>query len=1362
MPDAGPRLIRRGAAILAAAIAAPAWGGAALAQQAPADAGALPGAAPATVAAPAPSGASATPAAPAAAPAGSTPAADNPAIAALLRQAGFWRDQHQPDRALAALRRVLGIDPHNATALAMQAEIEAAQGDAASARATLARIGAATGATPGLRAAREAVRLAGIDPEQLATARRLASEHRAAAAVAAYRQAFAGGAPPDALAVEYYQTLASTEGGWDAARAGLAQAVRHDPGNLKAQLAYAELLTYREASRAEGIRRLQALGADPSVAAAAEKAQRQALLWLADRPDSAAAIGQFAATHPDDAEIAHKLAAIRNPPNAAVDRAGQDRAAGFAALNAGHLAEAEQHFSAALMAAPDDADALGGLGLVRLRQGRPADARLLLQRAIAADPSARDKWQAALVGTESGQDWAEVRALAARGQYRAAEAKLTRLLGRSDNPGGRLLLADIQTRAGELAAAEASYRRVLDRRPEDTAALIGLAGLLSRQGQDEEAAALYARAGASGGALAATARAAALRDRATQAADPATRIALYRAALASDPGNAWIRLDLARALAGQGQRAEAQRLIDDAIAGPQATPAALQAAAYFDLENGNATGAAAAVARLPPRQRTPEMRRLAARVAFQREVDAAAASGPVAGRARLMRLAVGPDPDGTRGAAIARAFAAMHDPAGAQEAINLALAATPMPSPAQRLAYAGAMMQAGDAGAAARLLAGIDVAALPPDEAAAAVQLRAGLAVQRADRLRDAGQPAAAYDQLAPVLRQDPANADANLALARLYQSADRPQRALAVTQALLQRNPNDVAVRQAAVQAAIAARAWGQAQQWVQQGLRLAPADPRSWIAAADLARARGNDGEALRDLRRARALRSAEVEGAADSVAATEAAAAASPDAVPAGLLAPDGAGATAPDAAATGGTSPAAAPPPTGPALAALPPGGGGSAAIPTGGVSAYMTTTAPAPLQPPAPGSNPFRAGAAAPADADGTADAGAATGDAMTENIDRQIAAMQEQVAPRLQVDTGLRFRSGSEGLDQLTEAMLPMEASFSPGGVGRVTFQVTPTYVTAGTLPDTPTSLAQFGTLALDDGSPSTPSPGTVQSSGVGLDLGYAWRFLSADVGATPLGFRVTNPVGGIELAPEIANGWRVRLTGEDRAVTDSVLSYAGTRDPRTGEVWGGVTRARGHIQIEYAGGPANFYLGGGGASLTGKNVESNSEVEFGAGGSYAVYHSGGDEARVGLDLVYFDYAHNLRFFTLGGGGYFSPQNYFAALIPVSYAEKDGDLTWNVGGSVGFQTYHENSSPYFPTDPAAQAQLEALAAGNPQLAASTTADSVSGLVGGAHGAVEYRVSPAFTLGGRASYQRAGDWNEGEGLLYARYLFNVAP
>ncbi len=103
------------------------------------------------------------------------------------------------------------------------------------------------------------------DEVALAEARRLAAAGAYDRAIAAYQRAFRGGAPPFDLAVEYYETLAGTGGGWEEARLRLKELSERSFATSRVKFAYARVLTYNEQTRREGIALLANLASDPAV-----------------------------------------------------------------------------------------------------------------------------------------------------------------------------------------------------------------------------------------------------------------------------------------------------------------------------------------------------------------------------------------------------------------------------------------------------------------------------------------------------------------------------------------------------------------------------------------------------------------------------------------------------------------------------------------------------------------------------------------------------------------------------------------------------------------------------------------------------------------------------------------------------------------------------------------------------------------------------------------------------------------------------------------------------------------------------------------------------------------------------------------
>jgi tetratricopeptide (TPR) repeat protein len=1208
----------------------------------------------------------------------------NSALSVLLRQAAYWRDQNNPPRALEAVQKALLLSPNNPRALAILAELQASSGDSTAAQQTLQLLQKTSPSAPDIHQAQQAVRVGQINPDALANARQLAQQGHVNEAATAYRQIFGGSTtPPDSLAVEYYQTLSGSAGGYQSGLDGLAATAEHDPNNLRAQIAYAQALTYRADTRSQGIDRLSILSKNPSIGAQARESWREALGWLPTDKSAVDAINAYKAQYPDDPGIGPLLANALKPPN--LPPGVQQQSAGFDALKQNNLPEAQSLFQQALTINPKDASATGGLGLVMLRQGRSAEATTLFNRAIALDPTQAPQWRAALNGA----------------QQAAAGAAL----------GGEFRTAAAASNSGDLPRAETLYRSLLAHQPGNTGIKMALAGVLAREGNKAEAQTLLADVEQSGnGALSQQARAQLLSDQAKDMPDTAGQIALYRSAVDADPSSPWLRLDLARALVKNGQLTEGQSTMAEVTGVARPSSAAIQAGIIFANETGDSAGAAALIAKVPPRQRTADMKALIASAQVQGQITNAtafASSDPASTRQQLFAIAAQRDPTGGRGLAVAQAFIKLSDPVDARTAIATAAAANPTAPAQARLSWAQGLLSAGDASGASAMANSIQASSLSPDQAQSLAGLRVGIAIRGSDALNTAGRTADAYDQLAPALAQSPTDPALNSALARLYQTADNPQQALAINQRILAQNPGNIDARRGAVAAAIQLGNYEVASSFVNENITESPNDPQNWILAADIAQARGLNNEALHDLRQARALRQQQLGYAAsNSTSQSFAVASNGPVATPLGAISSN--------------------PFRNAPTFTTEATDGG-----PLSGTGLVGLTTA----------------------SADGTP-SGPTAADPMIADLNSRIAAINQQVAPQVAASPTYQQRSGTAGVDQLSTYSVPLEASFSPAGVGRLTITATPTYLSAGQLSTSVSSAQQSGTAVFGG-----PYPGSESATGVGLSGGYTDGWFTGDVGTTPLGFRLTNVVGGIEIAPQLNSQTILRLTAERRAVTDSMLSYAGEEDPRTGIISGGVVRSRVHGQIEFSPGLASFYAGGGYDWLNGSNVQSNSETELGAGGSYAVYKVPSDEVRVGLNLVYFGYQRNQDHFTQGYGGYFSPQSYVAALIPVTWTATRGPYDYTIGGSIGVQNFNADGENVFPTNQALQTQVAALAASDTSVQSTYASQSKSGVIGGLNAKFEYHISPQLVVGGTAAYQKSADWNETDVMGFARYTFD---
>ncbi|MEP3651872.1 MAG: tetratricopeptide repeat protein, partial [Alloalcanivorax venustensis] len=332
------------------------------------------------------------------------PRAGESSLDALFSQATFWRANNRPDLARDALQRVLAVEPGNTRALRGMGELALAAEDRDGARQWLDRLRTRAPGSEDTARLQAALRREQISNGDLMEARALAKAGDGGAAVARYEALFDGAGPPPDLALEYYQTLAGVDARWQEARDGLEQVVRDNPNDPAARQALAEVLTYRQATRDQGIEQLAGLWRDQ------ERLQviapwRQALLWLPQEPASADALRDYLAVRPDDEVVRERLDSVLSGSGGAAVADAYD------ALEAGRLSAARRGFEGVLEDDPDSAEAVAGLGLADLRQGRFGPAEQRLARAIRMAPDRRNDWAPALEDARFYRRLAEARAL---------------------------------------------------------------------------------------------------------------------------------------------------------------------------------------------------------------------------------------------------------------------------------------------------------------------------------------------------------------------------------------------------------------------------------------------------------------------------------------------------------------------------------------------------------------------------------------------------------------------------------------------------------------------------------------------------------------------------------------------------------------------------------------------------------------------------------------------------------------------------------------------------------------------------------------------------------------------------------------
>src|SRR5262249_28787412 len=154
--------------------------------------------------------------------------------------------------AIEALKQLLQLNPNQPEALYQYGMLEVQQGHVPQAQQYLTRLRAVAPSSPRVADLENAVRAGQGSTGDITEARRLAQSGQFSQAAQKYQQTFRG-APPTTFGVEYYLTLAGTAQGWDEARRGLEHLAQTSPNDPKIRLALAQVLTYRDTTRYEGL-----------------------------------------------------------------------------------------------------------------------------------------------------------------------------------------------------------------------------------------------------------------------------------------------------------------------------------------------------------------------------------------------------------------------------------------------------------------------------------------------------------------------------------------------------------------------------------------------------------------------------------------------------------------------------------------------------------------------------------------------------------------------------------------------------------------------------------------------------------------------------------------------------------------------------------------------------------------------------------------------------------------------------------------------------------------------------------------------------------------------------------------------------
>lgn len=821
-------------------------------------------------------------------------AAEAPLAQQLKQQAEFWTQRGKTENALDAWRKLLKLEPNHTQALLALLEYEANQGHSDLARAYYARLKSTQATAAQLKLAEAA--LARSNPArnlQLEEARKLARQGEVEKAIAAYQQAGAAEQLQGDAAAEYLQVLASSKNHYEQALTGIQKLRRSAPNNHAYALLQAKVLTYREASRLQGIAELEQLSRQADVAKAAIDAWRETLSWMGNNPQTLQQVQRFLQRFPNDSTVRQQLQSLQANAGIAAPATKQEKTSsadqakasstskkaaatasaqadpasrGFALLEKGEVKAAEAIFKAQIKAQPRQATGYGGLGLIRMREEQFIEARKLLRQAHALSQRKAD-WQPAL---DEANYWATIADAQAAFEDSETEKGIGLLKQALQlNPKGTvamLQLADALRAENDSKGAEQYFRQVLELDPKNIGAMDGLIGILALQKRISELDQLAPRMSDRQLAVLANVKASQAWERAKdqeKAGDYAAARSSLEQAILLTPENTWIRMDLAR-LFIKDQHPELAIALMNALSevqNPQAE--ALYARALLSAQLERWYECLQILERLPKLARQNESYALQKRAWLRVQLNRYQSLLALGRANEAQRLLKEIEQAGASELEFVGTIALYYVQA-AQAEYGVKLMQDFMKKSGQDnvsvlLQYAIILLRLNRNDELQKVIEQIAAMKLTKEEQSQFNDLRGVYALQQAELARNQGDLGLAYSYLQPFLLSDPEHPLLLLALSQLYHSAGDDAASLEFYQQVAEGGYQQTEVIQALVYAGIANRDYETAQQNLEILLQRQTADAALLTLAGQLARARGNPDQALAYFKQALAMQQA-----------------------------------------------------------------------------------------------------------------------------------------------------------------------------------------------------------------------------------------------------------------------------------------------------------------------------------------------------------------------------------------------------------------------------------------------------------------------------------------------------------------------
>lgn len=342
----------------------------------------------------------------------------------------------------------------------------------------------------------------------------------------------------------------------------------------------------------------------------------------------------------------------------------------------------------------------------------------------------------------------------------------------------------------------------------------------------------------------------------------------------------------------------------------------------------------------------------------------------------------------------------------------------------------------------------------------------------------------------------------------------------------------------------------------------------------------------------------------------------------------------------------------------------------------------------------------------------------------------------------------LRSREGESGIDALDEVAIPIIGKNYLNNGQVLSVMVNPIRIDSGRInPDS--QLPAWGTLPVTPQQIVNIEP--TEEQGVALSLGLAADSWGFTLGSTPIGFKDNDVTGELSWRNSSLTN-QLSVTLERDAIRESALSYAGHEDPATGIRWGAVLRSGARVELTWPRGNDGLIGRLAGYHYEGTEVADNNQLELLAGFYRNLIHSESPRIDAGMSFRYTQFDNDQNHFTLGHGGYFSPQQYFSISIPLTLTEQRGRVQMGLNGNFGYQHYETDNVDIFPKHDQLQAQLD----NSNAFANVFEGDTVSGITYSLKVHATYTLNPVLQAGVWIASQHSDNYSETGAGVFLRY------